>query len=72
MCDLRTVVVIPARAGSKRLPNKNFKTFLNAPLYEWSVNFAKKLDWIETIVLSTDEINLSPPSEVVFVERPFF
>ena len=46
--------IIPARSGSKRLPHKNIKKFLKRPLIFHSINFAKKLKFIDNIFISTD------------------
>lgn len=46
--------IIPARTGSKRLPDKNIKKFLGKPLIFHSINFAKKLKFIDNIFISTD------------------
>ena len=46
--------IIPARSGSKRLPDKNIKKFLKNPLIFHSINFAKKLKFIDNIFISTD------------------
>ena len=35
--------IIPARANSKRLVNKNIKKINNQPLIYWSLNFASKI-----------------------------
>ena len=46
--------IIPARSGSKRLKNKNISNFLGKPLIFHSINFAKKLEFIDRIFISTD------------------
>ena len=41
MIDPKNVFcLIPARAGSKRLPNKNFRTMIDRPLFMWTVDAA--------------------------------
>jgi len=51
---LKTVIYIPARSGSKRIKNKNFKIFFGKPLIFWTIEFALKLKDIEKIIISTD------------------
>ena len=46
--------IIPARSGSVGLKNKNITSFLGKPLLAHSINFAKKLKFIDKILLSTD------------------
>jgi CMP-N,N'-diacetyllegionaminic acid synthase len=49
-----TWVIIPARSGSKSIRNKNIKKLLNIPLFVHSINFAKRLKFIDKIFFSTD------------------
>lgn len=52
---MRTLAVIPARGGSKRLPGKNMRNFLGKPLICWTLEFASKLGKsFERTVVSTD------------------
>ena len=64
--------IIPARSGSKGLKDKNITKFLGKPLLEHSINFAKKLKFIDKIILSTDskkykKIGLKSGAEVPFL-----
>ena len=58
MFEEKTIAFIPARGGSKRLPGKNLKSFLGNPLLYYSIDFAKKANLFEEIVLSSDEITI--------------
>lgn len=49
------LAIIPARAGSKRLPNKNKLEFCGKPLVEWSVDEAKKVTSISEIIVTTND-----------------
>ena len=51
---MKYLAVIPARSGSKRLPNKNILTLNNKPLLQWTIDFAVSLGNIEDVILSTD------------------
>ena len=52
---MRTLAVIPARGGSKRLPGKNMRDFLGKPLIGWTLEFALKLEEsFDRTVVSTD------------------
>ena len=64
--------VIPARSGSKGLKDKNISSFLSKPLLSHSINFAKKLKFVDRIILSTDskkysEIGIKNGAEVPFL-----
>ena len=50
----KIVALIPARAGSKSIPNKNCKTFFGKPLIHWSVLAAIKCRYIDKVFVSTD------------------
>lgn len=48
------VAIIPARKGSKGLPNKNLKVFKGKPLIAWSIESALKTNIIDKVFVSTD------------------
>ena len=48
------LAVIPARSGSKRCPNKNFRQYLGKSLIGWAVDAAKASRYIDTVKLSLD------------------
>lgn len=48
------LAVIPARSGSKRCPNKNFRLFRGRPLYEWSIDQAAASKHIDKVKVSFD------------------
>ena len=48
------IVIVPARKGSKRIKNKNFKLLNNYPLIEYTFAFIKKYNKNLTIFFSTD------------------
>ena len=51
----KTIVIIPARGDSKRLPNKNILPLGNIPLVAHSILYAKdNLNIIDEIYVSTD------------------
>jgi len=47
--------IIPARKGSKRIPDKNKKDFCGKPLVAWTIEAAKGFKLINSIVLSSDD-----------------
>lgn len=49
------LIIIPARAGSKRLKNKNKKKINNLSLVEHTIIFAKKLNITPYILVSTND-----------------
>jgi CMP-N-acetylneuraminic acid synthetase len=69
---MKTIVIIPARGGSKRLPNKNTTLLGNYPLLLHSINYAKE-NGIGKIVVSTDDAKIKEialKSGVTVIDRP--
>ena len=50
----RTLAIIPARGGSKRVPGKNIRPLLGTPLIGWTAVFAQTISQFTTVVVSTD------------------
>ena len=45
---------IPARGGSKGIPDKNIKIFDGKPLISWSIGAAKISKRVDQVIVSTD------------------
>lgn len=58
---VKILAVIPARAGSKGVPNKNIRLVNNKPLIYYSIKNAMKSEYITDVVVTTD----SPEIEVI-------
>ena len=64
-------ILIPARGGSKRIPNKNVILIDGKPLISYSINEAKKLT--DNVYVSTDCENISKVAKkygAKVIERP--
>lgn len=48
------LAVIPARGGSKGVPKKNIRESLGKPLIAWSIEAAKRSQYIDRVVLTSD------------------
>ncbi|MCA0131972.1 acylneuraminate cytidylyltransferase family protein [Winogradskyella alexanderae] len=57
MAKAKSIIIIPARGGSKRLPGKNLKLLSGKPLIEYSLNYARANsdDNTEIVVTTNDE-----------------
>jgi len=71
----RSIAIIPARGGSKGLPNKNIRDLHGKPLLAWSIEQALACDEIDTVVVTTDspeirEIALAYGAEAPFLRPP--
>lgn len=51
---MKTAALIPARTGSKGIPNKNFNVLVGKPLVNWTVEAATKSGIFDKIILSSD------------------
>lgn len=72
MKKLKILAIIPARAGSKRLPNKNIKTLIDKPLIEWTFTAASNSKLISKIALSTDSEHIVDlAKKYPLIESPF-
>lgn len=49
-----TLAIIPCRAGSKGLPNKNIRPLCGKPLLHWSIDAALKSGCFDSVIVSTD------------------
>jgi CMP-N,N'-diacetyllegionaminic acid synthase len=50
----KILAFIPARGGSKGIPNKNIKLFNGKPLIEWTIESALKSKLIHKVIVSSD------------------
>ena len=55
--------VIPARGGSKGLPEKNIIDFCGHPLIAWTIECAKKCEFIKNVWVSTDDPRIASVSQ---------
>jgi CMP-N-acetylneuraminic acid synthetase len=51
---MKILAVVTARQGSKRIPGKNSKSLHGKPLITWTIEKAKQLQEIDSILVSTD------------------
>ena len=68
----KTIAIIPARGGSKRLPNKNVILLGGIPLFVHSINYAKA-NKINKIIVTTDDADIKKTAiknGVEVVDRP--
>ncbi|XZG70801.1 acylneuraminate cytidylyltransferase family protein [Chitinibacteraceae bacterium HSL-7] len=65
------LALIPARAGSKRLPNKNLLPVAGRPLIAWTIAAALDSGCFERVVVSTDSAELAEVALAAGAEVPF-
>ncbi len=67
----KVLAIIPARKGSKRLPNKNILDLNGKPLIAWTIEAAKESRYIDRIIVSTDSGVIAGISKKFGAEVPF-
>ena len=65
------LAVIPARGGSKRLPNKNTLDFHGKPMIAWTIEAALNSLKFDKVLVSTDSIEIAEISKFYGAEVPF-
>lgn len=68
---MSSVCIIPARGGSKRIPRKNLRNFLGKPIIAYSIETALKVGLFESVIVSTDDIEIAETSVQYGAEVPF-
>jgi len=69
--DKTFLAIIPARAGSKRLANKNSLLLKNKPLIGHTIDAAKESNYIDEIIVSSDSEKIVEISKEMKVTAPF-
>lgn len=65
------LAIVPARAGSKRLPGKNTLSLSGKPLVTWSITAAQNSKYIDDILVSTDSLDVVEAAKACQVQVPF-
>lgn len=65
------VCIIPARGGSKRIPNKNINMFCGKPMIQWSIEAALDSKCFSSIVVSTDSTAVAELATSLGAQVPF-
>lgn len=68
---MNILAVIPARSGSKRVPNKNVRDFHGKPLIAWAIEAAKGSALVTKTIVSTNDPNISEIAMTWGAEIPF-
>jgi len=71
MRKAKVLCVIPARAGSKRIPSKNVKKFAGKPLISYSIEQANNLGFVDRVIVDTDSPKIAKIAKTYGAEVPF-
>jgi N-acylneuraminate cytidylyltransferase len=67
----KTILVIPARGGSKRIPRKNIRPFCGKPMIAWPILVARESGLFDHILVSTDDAEIAETAVRYGAEAPF-
>ena len=68
---MKSVAIITARGGSKRIPRKNIKPFLGKPILEYSIEAALRTDMFCEVMVSTDDEEIAQVAKKAGAKVPF-
>ena len=68
---MKSVAIITARGGSKRIPHKNIKPFLGKPILEYSIEAALGADCFQEVMVSTDDEEIARIARHAGAQVPF-
>ena len=68
---MKSLCIIPARGGSKRIPGKNVKNFSGRPIISYSIKAALDSNLFEEVMVSTDDKQIAEIAEVYGARVPF-
>ncbi len=69
---MNALAIIPARAGSKRILNKNIRPFFNKPIIAYSIETAIKAKCFDEIMVSTESKEIANISLKYGADIPFY
>lgn len=67
----KVLAIVPARSGSKGLPNKNIKEFCGKPLLAWPIQAARSSAYIDCVAVSTDSQKYADIASNYLAEVPY-
>ena len=71
MRELKSIAIIPARSGSKGLPDKNIRPLNGIPLIAYTIKAALDSGMFDTVMVSTDSEKYAEIARKYGAEVPF-
>jgi pseudaminic acid cytidylyltransferase len=69
---MQSIAIIPARGGSKRIPQKNIRNFLGKPIIAYSIDCALKSGLFSEVMVSTDDEGIASIAKTYGAKIPFY
>jgi N-acylneuraminate cytidylyltransferase len=70
--ESKSLAIITARGGSKRIPRKNIRDFLGHPIIKYSIDAAVNANCFDEIMVSTDDREIAAIAEQFGAVIPFY
>lgn len=68
---MKSILIITARGGSKRIPRKNIKLFLGKPIIEYSIEAALEAGCFDEVMVSTEDEEIAAIARAAGASVPF-
>lgn len=68
---MKTLAIIPARGGSKRIPRKNIKDFFGKPIIAYSIQAAVESELFDEVMVSTEDQEIADVATSFGAKVPF-
>ncbi|KYG77044.1 N-acylneuraminate cytidylyltransferase [Roseivirga ehrenbergii] len=68
---MKSLCIIPARGGSKRIPRKNIRNFYGEPVISYSIKVALKSGLFDEVMVSTDDDEIAQIALTYGAKVPF-
>lgn len=68
---MKILAIIPARGGSKGVPNKNIKHLNGKPLMSYTSEIALKSKFLNKVIVSTDDYEIAEVAKSLGLDVPF-
>ena len=69
---MKSLCIIPARGGSKRIPRKNIKPFMGKPIMAYSIEASLESGIFDDVMVSTDDKEIAGVARQYGASVPFF
>lgn len=67
----KVLAIIPARGGSKGVPQKNLRSLGGRPLIEWTIEAAREAACVTRVIVSTDSPQIAEVARAAGADVPF-
>jgi N-acylneuraminate cytidylyltransferase len=69
--DIKSIAIIPARGGSKRIPRKNIRPFMGKPVIGYPITAAIQSECFDEVMVSTDDKEIAEVAKSFGATVPF-